>query len=185
MLCACFTCMLSAPTPFPPLSKTKQSSEKKPVAKNQPLPVFFPSGSLRLRTGLQALHLIRIRRLKPLASSQTCGRHVSYQRCQVRGWCQGRGGHLCLQRSRPADAASSLGHSPNDCSPLCPSSPNSPRPAQLCSRSELWLREKAHTPGHCLHLPSKMFLTFPPHTSPSPPPLYTLHKEAGVHLPAE
>ena len=90
---------------------------------------------------------------------------------QVRGWCQGREGHLCLQRSGQADAVSSLGALTDNCSPpslndysLHPSSPNSSSPAQLCSCSELWHREKAHTPGLCLHLPSKMFFIFhPPH----------------------
>lgn len=117
---------------FLPLPKPNRV-QSKTCCKKWPLPTFSPS-SFSLRAGLQVLNLIKIKRHKPPA----CSRSVS-QSCQGGGWCQGRGWDLvCGQADAPQ------GHSPDDCSPrspsdssLCPSSTNSPAPAQLCSSSEL------------------------------------------------
>lgn len=81
-------------------------------------------------------------------------------------------GRLMLSALRGHSPDDSSTHSLNDYS-LHPSSPNSLSPAQLCSCSELWHREKAHTLGLCLHLPSKMFFIFPPPHFPTTICVYT------------
>lgn len=87
----CFQLLhLSLPLPKP------NTAQRKASCKKWPLPTFT-LGSWSLRTGLQALNLIKIRRHEPLAPS----RSVS-QSCQVRGWCQGRRGDLvCGQADAP------------------------------------------------------------------------------------